>query len=82
MQIAVVVNDEQVDEMDRLVPGEFTSRAEVVRTALTVWLAERRAAEIDRLYQEAYEKLPPNDDGIDSGRLGRGKVEAWRDLDW
>ncbi len=85
MQIAVVLSDEQVDELDRLVPGDFSSRAEVVRTAVAAWLDARRSAELDQRYVSAYDEKPPQLDDIDSGRVGRLEAPAsgtWDDLDW
>lgn len=84
MQIAVVLPDGDVDEIDRLVPEQFPSRAEVVRTAVAGWLAERRAAAIDHRYQSAYVETPSDVDHIDSGRLRSGEVSpgVWDDLDW
>lgn len=85
MQIAVVLEDEQVDELDRLVPGYFSSRAEVVRTAVAAWLDARRSAELDQRYVAAYDEKPPQLDDIDSGRVGRSEAPAsgtWDDLDW
>ncbi len=85
MQIAIVIPDEQVDELDRLVPEQFSSRAEVVRTAVEAWLAERRTTAIDRRYQAAYDGSPSDVDDIDSGRMGKGEPLSpgiWDDLDW
>jgi len=85
MQIAVVLSDEQVDELDHLVPEQFSSRAEVVRTAVSSWLAERRATAVDQRYQAAYGEAPAEVDDIDSGRLERGEASPpviWDDLDW
>lgn len=85
MQIAVVLQDEQVAELDELVPHEFSSRAEAVRTAVASWLALRQARDVDRRYQEAYAAAPPPVDDIDSGRLQKGSSgvgDVWRDLDW
>lgn len=85
MQIAVVLPDEQVDELDRLVPGEFASRAEAVRTAVAALLAERRSAAVDERYAAGYDRHPVEVDDIDSGRL-RSRREppggVWADLDW
>lgn len=85
MQIAVVLDDEQVDRLDELVPREFASRAEAVRTAITAWLAQRQAHDVDRRYRQAYGAHPPKVDDIDSGRLHKRNSAAsdvWRDLDW
>ena len=75
-----------MDELDRLVPTHFSSRAEVVRTAVAAWLEGRRAAALDERYVAAYADKPPNLDEIDSGRMGGpaqvSASSAWEDLDW
>jgi Arc/MetJ-type ribon-helix-helix transcriptional regulator len=80
MQIAVVLEDEQVDELDRLVPEQFSSRAEAVRTAVAAWLESRRVAAIDAQYVAAYADKPPQLDDVDSGRVPPSGI--WDDLDW
>lgn len=85
MQIAVVLTDEQVDALDRLVPATYASRAEAVRTAVAALLAEHRVAALDRQYAEGYARTPPDVDDIDSGRLRPGQAPAgriWADLEW
>lgn len=85
MQIAVVLPDEQVDELDRLVPGQFASRAEAVRVAVAAMLVARRAAAIDQRYEAAYAEKPPQVDNLDSGRVRKGQTSTlgvWDDLDW
>lgn len=83
MQIAVTIADETVDELDKFVPSKFRSRAEVVRHAVTQWLASERAAEIDRRYIQAYEQAPQSVDDIDHHRVRSSKVpQGWADLEW
>ncbi len=85
MQIAVVLRDDQVEALDRLVPSEFSSRAEAVRTAVAAWIAERRATAIDDRYRAAYAENPSSVDDVDSGRLRKGQMPpagVWDDLDW
>lgn len=82
MQIAISLPDEQVDDLDALVPGEFRSRAEVVRHAVNAWFATRRRQEIDVAYRTAYAEAPQADDEIDAGRATGRAPTAWQDLDW
>ncbi len=85
MQIAVVIPDEQVDALDRLVPAEFSSRAEAVRTAVSALLTERRRSAADERYEAAYANQPAQVDDIDGGRQRRGQDrpgDVWADLDW
>lgn len=83
MQIAVVVPDEIVDDLDQLVPSRFRSRAEVVRHALDFWLAHERSAAIDRAYRAAYDQSPQSVDEVDAARVDRaGSPSGWEDLEW
>jgi len=84
MQIAVVVPDEIVEELDRFVPDRFRSRAEAVRHALDEWLAAERTREVDRRYAHAYARAPQSDDNIDAARVrsGRSLPQGWADLEW
>ena len=84
MQIAVVIPDEMVEQLDRLVPGRFRSRAEAVRHALDDWLAAERIRQLDNRYADAYAHAPQSEDQIDSARLtaGRALPNGWEDLTW
>jgi len=84
MQIAIVLEDAQVEELDRLVPDEFPSRAAAVRAAVETWLGERRAASVDEKYVASYTATPPEVDDIDSGRLRKGDAlpAGWGDWAW
>lgn len=82
MQIAITIPDEVVDEIDRFVPSAYRSRAEVVRVAVTEWIAERRAREIDAHYRRAYADAPPDGDDIDGGRGQPAAPHPWDSLEW
>lgn len=84
MQIAIVLPDEQVDELDRLVPEQYPSRAEAVRTAVSGWLAERRAREVDETLIAGYALAPASIDDISSGAAtaGGGEPPGWENLEW
>lgn len=59
IQVAIRIPDDQLKELDDAVKaGEFKSRAEAVRRALTGMLAELREREIARQYREAYARYP------------------------
>ena len=81
MQIAVVIPDEQADEIDQLVPGVYRSRAEVVRVALDELLRTHRRKVIDDQYLAALEAAGRNDQ---SGGLQAGDAEpaGWADIPW
>ena len=81
MQIAVVLPDEMVDDLDRLVPIQFRSRAEAVRHAVQRLLAAEHEAAVDRRYVEAYKISPPGIDEIDAARA-RAIPKGWEELAW
>lgn len=84
MQIAIVLEDDQVEQLDGLVPEEFPSRAAAVRTAVETWLSQRRSARIDQQYEASYAASPPEADDIDSSRIRKDSAlpAGWEDLDW
>jgi Arc/MetJ-type ribon-helix-helix transcriptional regulator len=58
-QIAVRIPDDQLRSLDSAVKaGNFESRADGVRQALTLLLGELREQEIAREYREAYTRHP------------------------
>lgn len=58
-QIAIRIPDQQLKELDESVKrGEFASRTDAVRHALTGLLAELREREIAREYRDAYTRHP------------------------
>ncbi|MCE9623823.1 MAG: ribbon-helix-helix domain-containing protein [Actinomycetia bacterium] len=81
MQIAVVVPDEVVGEIDKLVPSPYRSRAEVVRVALDDLLRDHRRRLIDDQYLAA---LEATDGNVAVGALRAGDAEpvAWADIPW
>jgi metal-responsive CopG/Arc/MetJ family transcriptional regulator len=82
MQIAITIPDDELDELDRLVPHEFHSRAEAVRVAIRQLLAERRALAVDSQYVAGYSEHPQNADAIDSGRGEPAQPHPWDELEW
>lgn len=67
-QIAIRIPDDQLQELDNAIKrGEFESRADGVRRALTGLLTELREREIAREYREAYTQYP---DDPEVGRMG------------
>ena len=81
MQIAVVIPDQQVQEIDQLVPGRYRSRAEVVRVALDDLLRTHRRSLIDDQYIAALEAAGVADE---AGALRPGDAEplGWTDIPW
>lgn len=86
MQIAVIITDEKVDEIDDLVPSLFRSRAEVVRVAVDEFLRAHRRRVIDAQYLSGLEAgsgdSGPGDPG--PGAVGAGDREppGWADIPW
>jgi len=79
MQIAVTMDDEQVAALDRLVPGRFRSRAEIVRVAVGEYLIRHRSEMIDEQYERAYTELPTTQEELDWADHGG---HTWDDLEW
>ncbi len=81
MQIAVVIPDEVVGEIDKLVPSTYRSRAEVVRVALDDLLRDHRRQKIDERYLAALEAAGSGDA---PGALTAGDREpaAWAGIPW
>jgi Arc/MetJ-type ribon-helix-helix transcriptional regulator len=81
MQIAVVVPDAQVLEIDRLIPSFYRSRAEVVRIALDDLLSMRRRLDIDQRYLAGLDATADDDAPI---RLRPGDPEpsGWAEIPW
>jgi metal-responsive CopG/Arc/MetJ family transcriptional regulator len=82
MQIAVTIPDDQVEELDRLIPSQFRSRAEIVRVALDDLLAAHRRRLIDQQYLEALDDA--SNDQAPPLQLRTGDVEpsAWDSIPW
>lgn len=82
MQIAVVVPDDQVDAIDRLIPDEFRSRGEVVRVALADLLATRDRRRIDQQYIDGLEASADVADLPHRLSAGDPEPAAWNDIPW
>lgn len=82
MQIAIVVPDEQVDEIDALVPGSYRSRAEVVRVALDEFLRAHRRREIDDAYLGGLERSVAADPPVRRVGPGLKPPASWADIPW
>ncbi len=82
MQIAITIPDEQVDEIDQLVPSQFRSRAEVVRVAIDDLLKTLRRQRLDAAYLVALDDADAADPA--SGRLQAGDSEpaGWAEIPW
>ncbi|MBI4883657.1 MAG: ribbon-helix-helix protein, CopG family [Actinobacteria bacterium] len=83
MQITITIPDEDVDEIDKLVPHSYRSRAEVVRVALADLLRARRRRLIDDQYLAALDA-----DGVGGGeapaalRAGDLEPSSWAQIPW
>ena len=56
--IQVPIDDDLLGALDEASRSEHRSRAQVIREACSDYLARRRVAILDRLYQEGYERIP------------------------
>ncbi|MGH3931625.1 MAG: ribbon-helix-helix domain-containing protein [Pseudonocardiaceae bacterium] len=80
-QVAFQIDNETLSEIDKLVSGEFRSRAEVLRTAVSEMLARRREVEIDAKLTAGYGAAPPALEDEAWADLSVEGLEA-ADLDW
>ena len=79
MQIAISIEDAQVIALDQLVPGQYRSRAEVVRVAVGEFLIRHRSELIDEQYERAYAEQPTTDEELEWAAAGG---DEWDDLEW
>jgi metal-responsive CopG/Arc/MetJ family transcriptional regulator len=56
--IQVPVGEELLDALDQTSRKQKRARAEVIREACECYLAQVESEELDRLYQQAYQRLP------------------------
>lgn len=56
--IQVPVDEELLIALDRVSRKQQTARAELIRKACRRYLEQVEAEELDRLYQQGYERLP------------------------
>lgn len=80
-QVAFQIDNEILSKIDVLVPGEFRSRADVLRTAVRELLARRHEAEIDAELAAGYGVQPPAHEDDAWADLSVDGLRA-ADLDW
>jgi len=82
-QTLVQLSDELLAQLDARVAREGRNRSELIREALSDYLADDREAEIDRLIVEAYTRQPQTAEELaDAGtRTMLANVEPWDDYD-
>jgi metal-responsive CopG/Arc/MetJ family transcriptional regulator len=76
-QTLVQLSDELLEQIDRSRAAAGRSRSEVIRDAITRYLAEDREAEIDRLLVDAYTRLPQEDVWTDEAARRMIAAERW-----
>jgi Arc/MetJ-type ribon-helix-helix transcriptional regulator len=74
-QTLVQLSDELIVQLDARVAREGRSRSDVIREALTDYLATDRDAEIDRQIVEAYTRQP-QEDLLGATRTARAMIGA------
>jgi len=80
-QVAFQIDNETLRDIDALVSGEFRSRAEVLRAAVSEMLARRREVEIDAELATGYGVAPPAREDEAWADLSLEGLKA-ADLDW
>jgi metal-responsive CopG/Arc/MetJ family transcriptional regulator len=84
-QTLVQLTDDLLERLDARAAREGRNRSELIREAITNYLAADREAEIDRIIVEGYTRHPQTDDELAFADLGartmRAGVEAWDQTD-
>ena len=63
--VAIRLPDELVDGVDRLVAADrYSTRTDVIRSAVEALLTAHREAELDRIIVEGYVRQPESDDEL------------------
>jgi Arc/MetJ-type ribon-helix-helix transcriptional regulator len=60
-QVAFQLPDEDLEAIDALVPAEYPSRAEALRSAVKMWLRHIEDQRIDSALAAGYRLLPPGE---------------------
>jgi Arc/MetJ-type ribon-helix-helix transcriptional regulator len=60
-QVAFQLSDHDLEMIDQMVPAEFRSRAEALRTAVRFWLENVEQRRIDAALAAGYQVLPPGE---------------------
>jgi metal-responsive CopG/Arc/MetJ family transcriptional regulator len=76
-QTLVQLSDELLEQIDRSRAAAGRSRSEVIRDAITRYLAEDHEAEIDRLLVDAYTRQPQEDVWSDEAARRMIAAERW-----
>jgi metal-responsive CopG/Arc/MetJ family transcriptional regulator len=76
-QTLVQLSDELLAELDARAAREGRSRSEIIREAVSGYLAEGREAEIDRLIVEAYTRQPQHELGAEWAARRSIADEPW-----
>jgi len=84
-QTLVQLTDDLLKRLDARAAREGRNRSDLVREAITNYLAADREAEIDRLIVEGYTRHPQTDDELAFADLGartiRAGIEPWDETD-
>ncbi len=56
--IQVPVDEELLKDLDNLSKKQRKARSELIRQACQIYLQQAKQEEMDRLYQQGYEKIP------------------------
>lgn len=81
IQVAFMLPAEVLEEVDGLIPGQYRSRADVLRRAVEGFLDARRRMAIDAALERGYQAVP---EGQPEAAWAELSVEglAGADLDW
>lgn len=81
IQVAFMLPAELLHEVDELVPGEYRSRADVLRHAVAALMEHRRQTGIDAALERGYAAVPGGEPEAAWADLSLEGL-AGADLDW
>jgi hypothetical protein len=73
VQVNIRIDDEVVEALDSWTVIRCASRPDLIREAITEWLARREDECIAEQYRRTYEEFPETDD-----EMARAEANAWR----
>lgn len=80
-QVAFQLPDDDLEAIDALVPEEFPSRAEALRSAVKMWLRHNDEKRIDAALAAGYQILPPGEDESEWAEVSVESLEKAQ-LEW
>ena len=72
--IQIPIDQELLQELDKISLEQSKSRAEVIRHACRKFLKETEEEKLDRIYQEGYERIP------ETAEIGESQIKILKNV--